>query len=156
LPGKLDPRNVPLGWVVEEPVLPQWPAVTKPPLTEKPTEQRPPPMKYARPPTTSMSVLGLSAATWIRTAEAVTPLAATKVCAAAVVLATTTSELLAGSTYQPATAASAAVASSLALSASRLRSERLTIRGVAPSWRTTSAAAAVVTATVKVFASPLR
>ena len=42
MPGKLDPAKLPLGWVVLAPLLPQWPAVTKPPLTEKPTEHREP------------------------------------------------------------------------------------------------------------------
>ena len=59
LPGNWEPANVPSDarrcWSLAVlPGVPQWPALTKPPYTAKPTEQRPAKLiQYGQPPTTS-------------------------------------------------------------------------------------------------------
>src|SRR3954469_14200448 len=111
-PGNCDAVNVPCACPVVLAVLlpgcPQCPAVTKPTVTEKPTEQRARwSMMKGSPPRMSASVRGAAASSTTWAAPLGTSARASSVCAAGCppVRATPTTWLLAGSTYQPLTCA---------------------------------------------------
>ncbi|PSK64749.1 hypothetical protein B0E53_03319 [Micromonospora sp. MH33] len=161
-PGNEEAAKVPWATrfapVVRSPGRPQCPAVTKPPTTEKPTEQRPALlMKYASPPRTSNSGRGASSAVRTRTAPAGTPLASAKrrPAASAPGWATTTTELVGTSTYQPATSgvASRPAASRRVFTASSSATPRSTGFGTAPAAVTRAARAGSATATLSVAPS---
>src|SRR4051794_11614587 len=163
-PGKTEARTVPWAcWLkpdVLSPTVPQRPAVTKPPSTEKPIEQRAVPpstaMKYGSAPRTSNSGFGLASLVVTVTVELDTPASRASVFAAPVLpgLATTTSLLVATSTYQPVIpAASERTESSFSLAVTSVCSLRLTRTGSAPALRTAAAASGSVTAIFSVVPS---
>src|SRR5689334_1829014 len=149
LPGKVDARTVPWAcWlkpVVVAPTAPQCPAVTKPPSTEKPIEQRAVPpstrMKYGSAPRTSNSGFGLAALVTTVTASPPTPALRASFLADTTLpgLATTTSLLVLTSTYHPVTPdASERTASTFSLAVTSVCSLRSTSTGSAPAAFTTA------------------
>ncbi len=163
-PGKTEAFTTPcaslLKPVVVVPGVPQWPAVTKPPSTEKPIEQRAVPpsreMKYGSAPRTSKSGFGARLLTFTVTAPAGTPafFANATGSVEASGCATMTSLLVGASTYQPVRPLAVfTFASSRVLAASRSASLRLTMTGTAPAFFTSAAASLSVTATLRVVPS---
>src|SRR6185503_7400023 len=143
-PGNVETRTVPCAsWLnpaVVAPTAPQWPAVTKPPSTENPIEQRNCwSMKYGSPPRMSNSGFGVWLSTTTRTASAGTPFAAANALASrtAARLATSVTLFVFASTYQPVTPASAraALESRPALNVLSVSHESSTSLGVPPAAR---------------------